>query len=146
MTEDGTIDLGNELTGSLEGFKDNYQNVVKVYQAAGKVKCGSSSAKGIFTTPAFKNVSTATANATLSVDLSAWSGSAGADSPVLTITINNAGTINGAASVTTETLTAEMKTYTFELSGVTSATTITFEPTVKSKKRYYVDNLIVKQK
>lgn len=146
-TADGTADLGSSLTGSIDGFKEAYQNVVKVYSAAGKVKCGSSSAKGTLTTPAFKNVSTATAEATLSIDLAAWVNTSGtADTPVITITINNGGTIDGAASVTTETLTAEMKTYTYTLSGVTSATTITIEPTVKSKKRYYLDNLIIKQK
>ena len=114
--------------------------------AAGKVKGGSTSAKGTLTTPAMKNVS-GTAEATLSVDLAAWLSSTGsADATTIVIKINNAGTIEGAASVTTATLTAEMKTFTYNLSGVTSATTITIEAGAASKKRFYLDNLIIKQK
>ena len=84
---------------------------------------------------------------TLTVDLATWVNEKGAaDATTIVITINNAGTINGADSVTTEQLTAEMKTFTYNLSGVTSATTITIAATAKSKKRYYLDNLIIKQK
>ena len=145
-TADGTVDLGNSLKGSVAGFTDAYQSVAKVYEAAGKVKCGSSSAMGTLTTPAMKNVS-GSAEATLTVDLATWVNEKGAaDATTIVITINNAGTINGAASVTTEQLTAEMKTFTYNLSGVTSATTITIAATAKSKKRYYLDNLIIKQK
>ena len=145
-TGDSNADLGANLKGSLDGFTDSYQSVVKIYAAAaGKVKGGSGSAKGTLTTPAMKNVS-GTAEATLSVDLAAWVGSAGADATKMVIKVNNGGTIDGAASVTTEQLTTEMKTYTFNLAGVTSATTITIEASAASKKRFYLDNLIIKQK
>jgi len=39
-----------------------------------------------------------------------------------------------------------MKSYTYTLSGVSSATTITFEAATASKCRYYLDNLKVQQK
>lgn len=145
-TADGTADLGTGLKGSIAGFNEAYQSVVKIYKAVGKVKGGSSSAKGTLTTPAMKNVS-GTTEATLSVDLAAWLSTTGsADATTIVIKINNAGTIEGAASVTTATLTAEMKTYTYNLSGVTSATTITIEAGAATKKRFYLDNLIIKQK
>lgn len=145
-TGDSNADLGANLKGSLDGFTDSYQSVVKIYAAAaGKVKGGTGSVKGTLTTPAMKNVS-GTAEATLSVDLAAWVGSAGADATKMVIKVNNGGTIDGAASVTTEQLTAEMKTYTFNLAGITSATTITIEAGAASKKRFYLDNLIIKQK
>ena len=145
-TGDSNADLGTNLKGSLDGFTDSYQSVVKIYAAAaGKVKGGTGSVKGTLTTPAMKNVS-GTAEATLSVDLAAWVGSAGTDATKMVIKVNNGGTIEGAASVTTEQLTAEMKTYTFNLAGITSTTTITIEASAASKKRFYLDNLIIKQK
>ncbi len=145
-TGDSSTDLGANLKGSVDGFTESYQSVAKIYAAAaGTVKGGSSSVKGTLTTPAMKNVS-GTAEATLSVDLAAWVGSAGADATKMVIKVNNGGTIDGAASVTTEQLTAEMKTYTFNLAGITSATTITIEASAASKKRFYLDNLIIKQK
>ena len=146
-TGDSSADLGANLKGSVTGFTDAYQSVAKIYgAAAGKVKGGSSSVKGTLTTPAMKNVS-GTAEAILSADLSAWVSSSGTpDATTMVIKVNNGGTIEGAASVTTAQLTAEMKTYTYNLSGVTSATTITIEAGAASKKRFYLDNLIVKQK
>ena len=144
-TADGTADLGTNLAGSVTGFTENYQSVAKIYKAAnGKLKGGSSSVKGTLTTPAMKNVS-GTANATLSVDLAAWVGSAGADATMMVIKVNNAGQINGGDSVTTAQLTADMQTFTYTLTGVTSATTITIEASAASKKRFYIDNLIIKQ-
>lgn len=141
-TADGTADIGTSLTGSLDGFKDSYTGE-KVYSAAGKIKLGSSSKKGKLTTPAMK--ATATVGATLTVDLAAWANaSTGAtDSAKVVITVNG-GTIEGGASVTV-TLDGTMKSYTYTLSGVSSATTITFEAATASKCRFYLDNLKVQQ-
>ena len=143
VTADGTADIGTSLTGSLDGFKDAYSGS-KVYSAVGKIKLGSSSKKGTLTTPALK--ATATVDATLTVDLAAWANaSTGAtDSAKVVITVNG-GTIDGAASVTVA-LDGTMKSYTYTLSGVSSATTITFEAATASKCRYYLDNLKVQQK
>ena len=142
------------MTGSISGFADAYTAGAKVYEGpAGKIKFGSSSVKGTLTTPAMKNISSGAVNATLSVDLMAWSNQdptastyGKIDSGVtVIITVNNGGTIGGAASVTTATLTGDMQTFTYTLSGVTSATTITIEAASASKKRFYLDNLVIKQ-
>ena len=168
-TGDSSADLGANLKGSVTGFTDAYQSVAKIYgAAAGKVKGGSSSVKGTLTTPAMKNVS-GTAEAILSVDFYVFSAEErgcfmynikdflSSEQSVCRVTEvfqslidrcakDNGGTIEGAASVTTAQLTAEMKTYTFNLAGITSATTITIEAGAASKKRFYLDNLIIKQK
>ena len=147
VTADGSQDIGKTLTGSLAGFTDAYSGgSVKVYQAAGKIKLGSSSAKGILETPALKKVTTAAADAVLTVDLTAWKSTGAADKTKVIITVNNGGTIEGEASITTEQLDEAGKTYTFNLAGITAATTITFEAAVKSKHRYYLDNLKISLK
>lgn len=144
---DGSQDIGKTLTGSLAGFTDAYSDgSVKVYEAAGRIKLGSSSAKGVLETPALKKVATASADAVLTVDLAAWKSTGAADKTKVVITVNNGGTIEGKASVTTEQLVDAGLTYTFNLSGITAATTITFEAAVKSKNRYYLDNLKISLK
>lgn len=143
QSADGTTDIAATLTGSIEGFKDTYTGE-KVYAAAGKVKLASSSKKGTLTTPALK--ASGTVDATMTVDLAAWTNAdtGATDSTKIKILVNGGGTINGAASVDV-TLSGTSTTYTYTLSGVSAATTITFQSATASKQRFYLDNLKIQQ-
>ena len=143
QSADGTTDIATTLTGSIEGFKDTYTGE-KVYAAAGKVKLASSSKKGTLTTPALK--ASGTVDATMTVDLAAWKNAdtGATDSTKIKILVNGGGTINGAASVDV-TLSGTSTTYTYTLSGVSAATTITFQSATASKQRFYLDNLKIQQ-
>ena len=143
QSADGTTDIATTLTGSIEGFKDTYTGE-KVYAAAGKVKLASSSKKGTLTTPALK--ASGTVDATMTVDLAAWTNAdtGATDSTKIKILVNGGGTINGAASVDV-TLSGASTTYTYTLSGVSAATTITFQSATASKQRFYLDNLKIQQ-
>lgn len=138
---DGTSDISTKLTGSITDFTDAYSAGAKVYQAPGSIKLGTSSVKGSVTTPAMSRLGSATADATLTVDLQAWLSTSGSpDGASVVITVNNGGTIDGGASVTA-TLDGTSKTYSYTLSGLTSASTVTFEAAAASKCRFYLDNL-----
>lgn len=140
---DGTDDISSKLTGSVADFTDKYSNCAKVYAGQfGTLKFGSSSALGTLTTPTMKNISGASASAELTLDLKTY----GTDKTQVVITVNNGGKINGEASVTTTQLTAEMQTLTYSLEGITPETTITIAAKVKSKNRFYLDNLSIIEK
>lgn len=143
LNEDATSDIASSLTGSVADFKDKYTAGAKVYGGSnGTLKFGSSSALGTLMTPTMKNISGASASAELTLDLKTY----GTDKTQVVITVNNGGKINGEASVTTTQLTAEMQTLTYSLEGITLETTITIAAKVKSKNRFYLDNLSIIEK
>ncbi|MBQ2393178.1 MAG: hypothetical protein II303_03250 [Alistipes sp.] len=86
-------------------------------------------------------------DAVLTVDLTAWANaSTGAtDSTKVNIKVDGAGTIEGAAQVTV-TLSGTTQSLSYNLSGVSAATTITLEAAAASKQRFYIDNLKIQQK
>ncbi|WP_418991165.1 DUF5689 domain-containing protein [Alistipes sp.] len=140
LNEDGTSDIASSLTGSVDDYKDKYSSGAKVYAGAnGTLKFGSSSAIGTLTTPAMKNVPGASASAELNLDLKTF----GSDKTQVVITVNGGGTIQGAESVTTDQLTADMQTLTYTLEGITPETTVTVAARIKSKNRFYLDNLTI---
>ncbi len=111
---------------------------LKVYQAGGSVKVGTSSALGYLVTPAI-NLSANGGQFNISFKAMAWS----TDATTLKIYVNDvlANTLTGLGNDATYTL----KPFSVDLTGGNSATKIRFEGAQAAKGRFFLDDFVISQ-
>lgn len=111
---------------------------LKIYQAGGSVKVGTSSVLGYIVTPAI-NLSANGGQFNLSFKAMAWSG----DASTLKIYVNDvlANTLTGLNNDATYTF----KPFSVDLTGGNSTTKIKFEGTQAAKGRFFLDDLVISQ-
>lgn len=137
----GTPDGGANSTDVASSLNDYTQttgwNGVKVFQAGGSVKLGSSSALGSLTSPAL-NLSADGGNFTLKFDAMAWNG----DDKMMKILINGQ-LMHTITDLNNTNYT--FKTYTVPFTGGAATTSIKFEGNKASKARFFLDNIVITQ-
>lgn len=111
---------------------------LKIYQAGGSVKVGTSSVLGYIVTPAI-NLSANGGQFNLSFKAMAWSG----DATTLKIYVNDvlANTLTGLNNDATYTF----KPFSVDLTGGNSTTKIKFEGTQAAKGRFFLDDFVISQ-
>lgn len=117
-----------KLSGSKTGFTGDYSAISTTYSMAGAIRIGKSSGGGSITTPVLSTIS-GTKSLTITFKAEGWNNK----SCKITLTANGAGTVTeGETAVPSSTtmagnspaLSASAPTYTFHVTGATSATTI----------------------
>jgi hypothetical protein len=127
----GSTDISSTLdTKGLSGWTGS-----KVYEAAGAVKMGTSSALGWIETPALSAI-TGTKNVTLTFKAAIWSG----DTAEITIEITGGGTTSDSVTGLNAT---EMQVKTVIITGATANTKIKFSGKQASKGRFFLDDVKV---
>ena len=133
-----TVPDGTDISASLDTYAQTAGwTGVKVYQAAGTIKLGSSSALGSLTTPSI-DLSANAGAFTVSFKAMAWSG----DATSLKIYLNDVlvNTITGlnATSYT-------MSPFSVNLTGGTATSKIRFEGNAAAKGRFFLEDIIISQ-
>ncbi|MDR2237716.1 MAG: T9SS type A sorting domain-containing protein [Chryseobacterium sp.] len=105
----------------------------KVYKANGALKAGTGSLKGSVTTPTI----TLTGNGTLTFRAGAWN----TTNEKTTLNISATGATLSQATVTL--VKGSFSNYSVSVTGATGAVTITFEASVASNNRFFLDDVIV---
>lgn len=123
---------GNVGTSSLTTYTNAGWSFTSAGGASQSIKAGSGSAAGVIITPA---LSALTGDAVVTFR----AGSFGTDSTVLSVSVTG----GGAVDVSNFTLTnGQFNSYTFKLTGGTSASKLTFSSSAKSK-RFFLDDIVV---
>ncbi len=108
-------------------------SLAKVYKGNGCVKAGTSSLKGIVTTPTIN----LTGSATLTFRAGAWDGAN--EKTVLNISANGATLSQSTVTI----VKGAFSNFTVDITGATGAVTLTFEGSTASNSRFFLDDIVV---
>lgn len=134
----GTAD-GTDKSATLDALTQTAGwTGLKVYQAGGTVKVGTSSTLGYLVTPAI-NLSANGGQFNLSFKAMAWSG----DSTALKIYVNDV-MVNKLTGMNND-ATYTLKPFSVDLTGGNSATKIKFEGNQAAKGRFFLDDFVISQ-
>lgn len=135
-----------KLSGSVAGFTGNYSGFKNASACQGAIKIGTSKAGGTFITPALSAIPAGeTVDLKITLKAEGWN----KKSATLTLTANNAGTVQEKATAitssesmsgTTPSMSPDAATYTFTVTGATNATTITLTSAVAAVG---IDDLLI---
>ncbi len=132
-----TVPDGTDVSASLDTYTQTTGwTGLKIYQAAGTVKIGTSSALGYIVTPEI-NLSANSGSFNLSFKSMAWS----TDATSLKIYLNDVlvNTLSGLNNDATYTL----GSFSVDLSGGTASSKIKFEGNIAAKGRFFLEDLVI---